>query len=624
MSSFPSQAFLNDLLYKKYLGAPDSKPFTAYTAEAPIGARPYVTTLQVYQEEIPSVAPGSQTSPLTLDTSDNTYPNSYGLTRQWNSQYPWVVYYSGTTLSGNNLKTGVSYWSLLADQTNIGSNNVLAHMIPYNYDPVGSYNVKVTFTSATVPAHNIANLQPTDATYPWNLDQDAGIITFYSTTVPSDVSVTITFWRYEGTFGPGGGSSTGLTGATGATGGIGPTGPVGQAANTGSTGSTGPTGRGSTGPTGIQGITGPTGLNTYYIFNGGTPTSVYEVGPAFDCGGVGYTGNYGPSGNYNGTNIQLQLRHGPAAEWITVNPTLALAEIGLETDTRLYKVGDGVTSWIYLPYGGLYGPTGQTGLTGPTGTTGNTGRTGTTGPTGSIGATGPTGLNTYYIFNGGSANSVYSVGPAFNCGGVGYTGNYGPSGNYNGTNIQLQLRNGLAATWASVNPTLALGEFGLESDTGLFKIGNGALAWNNLPYGGLNGPTGPTGASTPLKSGATLANGYAGNVTYSTINAYMGNGTGNTAGSWYLKTTTGTATVCGTASLSISGQSPNQQGFVLSLTTTATRVFGTGVTLQLAAQGDNLVANFTDITNNAMYRFTGMQTSAANTSNYSMSLEQIA
>jgi hypothetical protein len=131
-------------------------------------------------------------------------------------------------------------------------------------------------------------------------------------------------------------------------------------------------------------------------------------------------------------------------------------------------------------------------------------------------------------------------------------------------------------------------------------------------------------ATMPLKSGATVANVYAGGVTYNTINAYMGNGSGNTAGSWYLGTTTGTATVCGTAFLSISGQGPNQQGFVTTLTTTATQIFGSGITLQLAAQGDNLVANFTDVTNNAMYRFTGMQTSAANTSNYSMSLEQIA
>jgi hypothetical protein len=124
-------------------------------------------------------------------------------------------------------------------------------------------------------------------------------------------------------------------------------------------------------------VTGPTGFNTFYIFNGGTPTSVYSVGPAFDCGGVGYTGNIGPSGNYNGTNIQFQLRRGISTEWTTVNPTLADAEVGLETDTRLFKIGDGVTAWNALPYGGLNGATGPTGagVTGPTGPAGATSNT---------------------------------------------------------------------------------------------------------------------------------------------------------------------------------------------------------------------------------------------------------
>jgi hypothetical protein len=41
---------------------------------------------------------------------------------------------------------------------------------------------------------------------------------------------------------------------------------------------------------------------------------------------------------------------------------------------------------------------------------------------------------------------------------------------------------------------LALGEFGLERNTGQFKIGNGTSTWNALPYGGIVGPTGAAGA----------------------------------------------------------------------------------------------------------------------------------
>jgi len=47
---------------------------------------------------------------------------------------------------------------------------------------------------------------------------------------------------------------------------------------------------------------------------------------------------------------------------------------------------------------------------------------------------------------------------------------------------QFQIRRGTAAQWTSANPTLASGELGLETDTGLVKAGNGTTAWNSLVY----------------------------------------------------------------------------------------------------------------------------------------------
>lgn len=47
---------------------------------------------------------------------------------------------------------------------------------------------------------------------------------------------------------------------------------------------------------------------------------------------------------------------------------------------------------------------------------------------------------------------------------------------------QIQLRRDTAANWTSVNPTLAQGEIGIETNTGYFKIGNGSSAWNSLSY----------------------------------------------------------------------------------------------------------------------------------------------
>ena len=47
---------------------------------------------------------------------------------------------------------------------------------------------------------------------------------------------------------------------------------------------------------------------------------------------------------------------------------------------------------------------------------------------------------------------------------------------------KIQLRRDTAADWTSANPTLAAGEFGYESDTTKFKIGDGSTAWNSLAY----------------------------------------------------------------------------------------------------------------------------------------------
>jgi len=50
---------------------------------------------------------------------------------------------------------------------------------------------------------------------------------------------------------------------------------------------------------------------------------------------------------------RIQLRGDTAANWTTVNPILAQREIALETDTDLYKIGDGTTAWNSLPYKAL-------------------------------------------------------------------------------------------------------------------------------------------------------------------------------------------------------------------------------------------------------------------------------
>jgi hypothetical protein len=41
----------------------------------------------------------------------------------------------------------------------------------------------------------------------------------------------------------------------------------------------------------------------------------------------------------------------------------------------------------------------------------------------------------------------------------------------------IQLKNGTRANWTSINPVLAKGELGLESDTAHFKFGDGVSTW---------------------------------------------------------------------------------------------------------------------------------------------------
>jgi hypothetical protein len=49
------------------------------------------------------------------------------------------------------------------------------------------------------------------------------------------------------------------------------------------------------------------------------------------------------------------------------------------------------------------------------------------------------------------------------------------------TRQRIRFRRDTASNWASANPVLLSGEAGYETDTGTFKIGNGASAWNALP-----------------------------------------------------------------------------------------------------------------------------------------------
>jgi hypothetical protein len=75
--------------------------------------------------------------------------------------------------------------------------------------------------------------------------------------------------------------------------------------------------------------------------------------------------------------------------------------------------------------------------------------------------------------------------------------------------VRIQLRNDTAANWTDADPVLAAGEFGLETDTNQFKIGDGTSSWTELEYGGIQGPTGPSDGPTG-PTGPAGADGFVG------------------------------------------------------------------------------------------------------------------
>ena len=110
----------------------------------------------------------------------------------------------------------------------------------------------------------------------------------------------------------------------------------------------------------------------------------------------------------------------------------------------------------------------------------------------------------------------------------------------------IQIRRDTAANWTSVNPVLAQGELGIETDTLKIKAGNGTTVWNSLGYlidtGGYGTVTsvGLVGGSTGLTTtGGPITT--SGNITLTGTLAVANGGTGVTT-----KTGTG-AVVLGTA-----------------------------------------------------------------------------
>lgn len=83
------------------------------------------------------------------------------------------------------------------------------------------------------------------------------------------------------------------------------------------------------------------------LIDGGKPNSIYY----FDDFDGGADTDTVPSAPPIDANVsRLAWRRGKASDWTTANPVLFAGEPGLETDTMLCKIGDGVHAWTDLSY----------------------------------------------------------------------------------------------------------------------------------------------------------------------------------------------------------------------------------------------------------------------------------
>lgn len=83
---------------------------------------------------------------------------------------------------------------------------------------------------------------------------------------------------------------------------------------------------------------------------------------------------------------------------------------------------------------------------------------------------------------------------------------------------RIQHRRDTAANWTSVNPVLAAGEFGVETDTLKFKHGDGVTAWTALGYSG-GGAGGASDATTAIKGILRLGGDLGGTADSPTVNS---------------------------------------------------------------------------------------------------------
>ena len=163
--------------------------------------------------------------------------------------------------------------------------------------------------------------------------------------------------------------------------------------------------------------------------------------------------------------------------------------------------------------------------------------------------------------------------------------------------VQIQLRRGTAADWTSNGSVvLTAGEPGFETDTGKFKVGDGATAWTALPYAGglesLRLQDLSNVASTSPSSGEVLK--WNGTAWEPAADSTGGGGDGNTTYAISSETATGGVNLRLTGSDSTTDDVKLAEGANVTITRTDANTItiastGTGGAADLGDLGDVVI-----------------------------------
>jgi hypothetical protein len=180
---------LTDLLFKKSLGVPLSNSNNAYYSEPSRPARAGVFQSQLYAESIPDLAPSDI---VNATTDDNGATLTGSIVGKASTSSPMIKKYVKVPLVAVAGSNDQSYECAL----DASYGRVLQGCVPFNTDSSGSYAVHI-FKNA---ASGGGEIPPGSGS--WNVDTDAGILSFLTLSNISGVSAatppTISFYRYVG------------------------------------------------------------------------------------------------------------------------------------------------------------------------------------------------------------------------------------------------------------------------------------------------------------------------------------------------------------------------------------------------------------------------------------------